>query len=599
MATSPLLTYACITDPFPLQANPASGTAVATFQVEATNATGAAVVLEAISIQLPVGPGADALTLDPTGIVAAPPAGWKQAGAQSSPGVIVYTFLPGGAVTLAVGDSLAFALNQVEVNQAAGTATLTVTQGSGGCAPADCPTEALLVTKFPAGWGIVEFSAVDPDVNPGEDASVQWSGPPGATYTLQYYTPATGVVNVPAPGAAPLGPMGTYPGVAAPPLPLQQTTVFTLDVAYTAGGATYSAQRQANVVVVPPAPTITRFDGQLSGPLDALVLTLTWATENATTCELTGTSEQLDAQGTRSFPNPVDTGPILPVYTLTAHGAPGLDTSAVFEVPPRVTRFTAASAMVGESRQLVLTWATWLGEACTITGVPGVLAASGSVPVTPTAQAPLLSDYTLTATARGKTDTSTLSPQWSGQPAAQQTLPIPLPMQQTLPIPGGSLTPSEIEAALLAAAPDGGVIVTPDGRVIVPIQQAVSLFSSGTLQPLAPPSIPVATDAGTIAINPAGTRVFIAHGTTLAAYDAQTFQPTPASPVPIPVQPGSGGAGLAVASTGDRVFVCSAQTTSVAVLNADTLQLVEVFQLPGPAGAVAATPDGRHLVFAG
>jgi hypothetical protein len=447
---------------------------------------------------------------------------------------------------------------------------------------------------------------------------VQWAGPPGATYTLEYSTPATGVVNVPAPGAAALASTGQYPGDAGPALPLGQTTVFTLDVAYTAGGATYSAQRQATVVVVPPAPVITRFDGQLGGTLDSPVLTLTWATENADGCQLTGTSEQLDAQGTRPLPNPVDTGAILPVYTLTANGAPGLTTTLVFDTPPRITRFTGTAVESEAGMQLRLAWETWLGGTCTITGVPGGLPASGSVLVTPTAQQPLASEYTLTARARGKTDTSTLSPGWSGQPAAQQTLPMggvaasplfPMAARQTLPM--GAVAASPIFPMVAFVTPGGGMIATPDERVIVTVPQAVSLFSASSLQPLAPPSMPLAPPpilvapfgggTGGIAINPAGTRVFIASGAALAAYDTQTFQPVPASavpiPIPVPITP-SVGAGVAVASTGDRVFVCSDQTTSVAVLNADTLQLMGAFQLPEPATAVAATPDGRHLVFA-
>jgi DNA-binding beta-propeller fold protein YncE len=337
------------------------------------------------------------------------------------------------------------------------------------------------------------------------------------------------------------------------------------------------------VVVVPPQPTITRFDGQLGGTPASPVLTLTWATENADHCQLTGTSELLDTQGTRPLPNPVDTGPILPAYTLTAYGAPGLPAAtAVFDTPPRITRFTGTAVVNGAGMQLQLSWDTSLAESCTITGVPGALPASGTATVTPTVQAPLLGEYTLTATARGKSDTSTLSLQWGTQPVAQTQ------------IPGYVAT---------------GMVATPDGtRLLVAAssspgsvgagQETVMLFSVTTLQPLAPPGVPVASGQGPIAIDPAGTRVFIASGATLAAFDAQTFEPLPGSPVALPIQGASVCVGMAVSATGDRVFVCSSASPTVFVVNAQTLAVTGQFQLPGPATAGGATADGLHLVFA-
>jgi len=585
--TPPLLTYACTTNPFPLQASPAQGgSAVATVQVVATNATGAAVTLGGMSIQLPVGPGADALTLDPASIAVVPPPGWTQGAAQSPPGAVVYTFLPGtGAGTVPAGGSLTFMLNAMRVNQQAGTATVTVAEGSGGCSPPACPTASLPVTKFPAGWGNVEFRAVKPDVSPGDDASVQWSGPAGATYMLRYYTPATGPVTVPTQGAPPLGSSGVYPGAAGPALPLQLTTVFTLDVAYTAGGATYLAQRQVTVEVMDPAPTITRFDGQVSGPPGPPVLTLTWeASEDALRYQISGVAQTLNPQGTLTLPNPLDPAPVLPEYTFTVYGRQKLTARRVFQVPPRITRFTGTAVASGAGMRLQLTWETWLGDRCAITGVPGDLPTSGTVTLTPTAQQPLANEYTLTVTARGKTDTSTLWPRWGGDPVARQGFS------------GGYFQPT----------PQGALALTPDGRVLVPLAQAVSLLSAATLQPLTPASMPVGSDVGPIALNPAGTRVFIAGGTTLAAYDAQTLQPA-LDPVPIPVavpsrqelQLSAPGAGLAVSADGGRVFVSSPLTPSVPVLDAQTLELIGMLPLPGPATAMAASPDGRTLVFAG
>jgi hypothetical protein len=565
--SQPLLTYACTTDPFPLQASPASGTAVATVQVVATNATGAAVALSAMSIQLPLGPAANALTLDPTSIGPVPPTGWTTS-TQGPAGVFLFT--PGkDAGTVPVGGSLVFILTGVQVNQAAGTAMVTVAEGSGGCEPGECPTTALAVTKFPAGWGNVEFLALTPYLRPGGDASVQWSGPVGATYTLQYFTPATGPVTVPAQGAPPLGASGVYPGTQGPALPLRETTVFTLGVAYTAGGNVYSAQRQATVVVMEPAPTITLFDGELGGTLEAPVLTLTWETENAAGCQLTGTSEQLDPQGTLPLPNAVDTGPILPVYTLTAFGAPGPAATAVFKTPPQITLFTATPLVSGAGMQLQLSWTTILGEECAITGVSDSLPASGTVTLTPTVQAPLQSDYTLTVQARGKSDTATLSLQWGSQPN------------------WGTGVFASV-ATGIAATPDGTQLLVYANPSPFAGNPTVMNYFSPTLEPLYPPSVTTSFNSGPIAIDPSGTRTFTVSSTRLACFElggAITL-------------PGAGPfTGVAVSAGGDRVFVCSGPT--VVVVNAQTLGVTGQFDLPGPATSVAATPDGRQLVFRG
>ena len=64
--TSTVLTYAIVTEPFPLLASAESGNPNrAKLTALATNGTGSDVVLEGIILQLPVGSGADALTLDP------------------------------------------------------------------------------------------------------------------------------------------------------------------------------------------------------------------------------------------------------------------------------------------------------------------------------------------------------------------------------------------------------------------------------------------------------------------------------------------------------------------------------------------------------
>ena len=75
----------------------------------------------------------------------------------------------------------------------------------------------------PAGWVLVNTQTPTGYVN----FIVQ---PTGATYSIEYYTPRTGVVNVPEPERPPLAPSGEYPGRGQPNLALQSTTRLMLNV---------------------------------------------------------------------------------------------------------------------------------------------------------------------------------------------------------------------------------------------------------------------------------------------------------------------------------------------------------------------------------
>ena len=75
------------------------------------------------------------------------------------------------------------------------------------------------VMKWPHGWGQVAFwTAPDPPFVPYDEPKLylHWAGPQGATYTLEYYTPQTGIVNVPAAGQPPLSNQGQYPARTRP-----------------------------------------------------------------------------------------------------------------------------------------------------------------------------------------------------------------------------------------------------------------------------------------------------------------------------------------------------------------------------------------------
>jgi hypothetical protein len=278
------LDYSLTTRPFPLQASAASGNLSACMlTVTASNPAAAPdenpVTVQGVQVTLPTGEGGSALTTDPTDIQPAGPPGWTlQTGTDPN----VFAWLPPSGSAVVTGDSLVFTLGNVYVNRQPGDVEgLQVAEGQGGCAPPDCPTTNLTLIKFPYGWGAVDFWVDPPVISAGDSTTLNWSGPQGATYEIEYGT-RSGVVNIPPIGGPPLASQGTYPGQGQPPLAPGTTTVFTLNVSETSSG-NYTAQDQKTVTVQEGPPTIASFNGQVaytgSGTYE---LTFSWTTDSST-----------------------------------------------------------------------------------------------------------------------------------------------------------------------------------------------------------------------------------------------------------------------------------------------------------------------------
>ena len=287
------LLYALTTNPFPLQASPDEGPLTdCVLTIVASNPSPEPVALGGIEVVLPIGDGAAALTPDASGVQVVPPHGWR---VQSGTAAGVYAFVPDTGTVSVTSQPLTFVLEAVPVNRAPGpVAGLKVVEGSNGCRPPNCPTAPLALTKFPDGWGTVEFWASDPDVDFGQSTTLNWSGPEGATYEIEYAT-GTGVVKLPPPGQR-FGPVGVYPGAAEPPLELDETTVFTLIVTETIDGVQYRSAAQTTVTVVPPGPRIELFTGALAATAGGgYAVTFEWATQSADHCQLSGVEYLLPA----------------------------------------------------------------------------------------------------------------------------------------------------------------------------------------------------------------------------------------------------------------------------------------------------------------
>ncbi len=253
---------------------------------------------------------------------------------QTPSGFVQYFFLPqSGYGTVAAGQSINFIFNNIEVNGTTGMVEIDVTEGSNNCTPGvNCPVQQLFITKFPNGWGQVSFWVDPPNIPYGSNTSLNWDGPSGATYMIQYYDSQRRViVNIPRQGQPALSNKGKYPSQDDPPLAPEQTTVFTLNVADEIEGQQYQAQDQATVTVEEPIPVITQFTGFFQEGNTGTELILNWNTNHADNCMISGDPNLLRTASTdnsyKIFPS-VQT-PLLTRYTLTAKNAAGQSTSTL------------------------------------------------------------------------------------------------------------------------------------------------------------------------------------------------------------------------------------------------------------------------------
>jgi len=104
--------------------------------------------------------------------------------------VAVSTFKPNAGKGQVGEQGLAFIFNAIQVNSKPGTVDVTLVEEVRD----DDAICNLKITKFPAGWGKVEFWANPEIVSAGDSTSLNWHEPQNATYTIDYYIPQQGIV---------------------------------------------------------------------------------------------------------------------------------------------------------------------------------------------------------------------------------------------------------------------------------------------------------------------------------------------------------------------------------------------------------------------
>ena len=191
------------------------------------------VKLSRLIFTIPVGSLGVDLT-EETVIEVPPPVGWEKG---SEP----LTFVPTSATSLfelEPGHTIAFGFKDITMNQAVGTATLTVYEcGKDQEFPA-CPSYDLDIAKYPPGANVGNISLwIDPPpARPaGTPVTVHWKGPQGPTYTL--YQDADRV------GRGPVENEGQHA------FTLKKGTWFTLEIAMAVGKDSAHATVQLHVLV--------------------------------------------------------------------------------------------------------------------------------------------------------------------------------------------------------------------------------------------------------------------------------------------------------------------------------------------------------------
>lgn len=347
MGTQTLLNYELTTEPFPLRAGATGSTPNGKFTIVASNPNpDETVTIKKVTISIPLGTGGAALSItqppDPI-----PPVDWK-CDTRLGEHVVEYAFKPNAGKGQVGEQGLAFIFNAIQVNMQPGTVDVTVVEQVGN----DDATSILKITKFPAGWGQVEFWANPEIVSAGDSTTLNWHGPQGATYTIDYYVPRQGIVHVPAEGEKPLADQGLYRTLGE----LERNTIFYLTVKAIVDGQEYIA-RQTVMVTVQSVKLTAKGP---EDPVNALAnVDIEWTTVSAKTVTLEPGKQTANASsGSGKFTVQPTSNT---TYTLIAKDAKGREKRTVVAVyvnPPEITTFKATPAAVKPGTLVTLLWVT-------------------------------------------------------------------------------------------------------------------------------------------------------------------------------------------------------------------------------------------------
>lgn len=286
----------------------ASGTelSIVTLTLNVTNPDSAAVDCSSISLNIPVGIGTSALTLDASTISVAP--GPNTPWAIAPMGGTIFTAVPLPPVTgLAGNQSISFVFSNVIVNQAGGTVSITVTEETTSQQTATVTVDKnAVITTTQTTPTIVSFTATPPQVALNGTTTLSWTVDNATSCVLD-------------PGAVQLASASS----GNLPLTVGETTIYTL-VALSPGGSA-----EALVTVPVMAAAIGSFTATPTTVTAGSPATLQWTTSFATTCSIDqGVGPVASSSSITVTPQQTT------VYTLTATGLDPQTSTAMVTVSP-------------------------------------------------------------------------------------------------------------------------------------------------------------------------------------------------------------------------------------------------------------------------
>jgi hypothetical protein len=397
--TSPLLKYAILTSPDPIQVGPQNGTptdpSLATLTVVGSNPEGHAVSCKSIEFSFLKGTNARDFFSGSTGMGLSAPAGWSLTQSGST-----FTAKPNTTQDGEIGaDGVVFTISNIPVNTQPGTTPLTIIEETIDSAGSTrTGTKEIDLGKFPQEFEVQPLWTDElPPVDFGGSVTLNWIGTSGASYVLQYQDKHDQTITVTeTDDGQPLPSSGSYRVDD-----LEKDTTFYLIVMLDVDGQDepLEAERFITVSVNQPQPVINSFTYTAT----QTKLVLRWETSYAETCTITGDPHPVNTSSTddsyyRTWPDPnVGDG----IYTLTATTSimdGGNTATWTIHTIPVINSFTASTiGPIEWNTPVTLHWDTSYAQTVTITPDVGQVSATGYVQVSPFNNI----TYTLTCTGFG------------------------------------------------------------------------------------------------------------------------------------------------------------------------------------------------------
>jgi hypothetical protein len=366
-----LFAYAVTPTVVPYTTDPNHPTPV-TLMITVNNPTPKFVDCPQLVFTIPTGTGAGAITNNPAKITPSPALGVPWTITSDKAGNL--TAIPNpGTSGLGVGDSIAFLITNIDINDLPGLAVIDVWEGL------DPRYTNLDVSKTPPGLAITSFTANPIQISAGDTTTLSWTTTGAQTCTLSWQ--GNTKTNLKTDGELPVTPeITTTYTLTATNTPRTNRPRTNTNHDRTSAGTSVTQQ----ITVYVPQVTILSFGASPRQVAQDGPTTLSWLVNNATSCTVTPGDTAVDPVSGTLVVHPHLSGS----YDLSASGFGRVVSmpAPVTVMPVEVGPFTATPSQLppGATLSSTLQWSTTWATSCSIETV-GSVPVSGSHQVAPAA----------------------------------------------------------------------------------------------------------------------------------------------------------------------------------------------------------------------